>query len=137
MRKGGVIVQRLLIEEIGVCLYRLSLGCRRCPVGFQLVAAYAALYRPRRHTARFLARKFYPVPAFHTDIFFLNLVDFPMYGAVQLLRRTGQGVMPQLAVWGLIRLFKGKARFCPAFRFVKNALFLDFGMLGDSRPRRV
>ena len=134
MRKGGVIVQRLLIEEIGVCLYRLSLGCR---VGFQLVAAYAALYRPRRHTARFLARKFYPVPAFHTDIFFLNLVDFPMYGAVQLLRRTGQGVMPQLAVWGLIRLFKGKARLCLAFRFVKNALFLDFGLLGDSRPRCV
>ena len=137
MRKCGIIVQRLLIEEIGVCLYRLSLGCRRCPVGFQLVAAYAALYRPRRHTARFLARKFYPVPAFHTDIFFLNLVDFPMYGAVQLLRRTGQGVMPQLAVWGLIRLFKGKARLCLAFRFVKNALFLDFGLLGDSRPRCV
>ena len=41
-----------------------------------------------------------------------SLVDFPMYGAVQLLRRTGQGVMPQLAVWGLIRLFKGKARLC-------------------------
>ena len=65
MRKGGVIVQRLLIEEIGVCLYRLSLGCRRCPVGFQLMAAYAALNCPRRHAARFLSGKFYPVPAFH------------------------------------------------------------------------
>ena len=82
MRKGGIIVQRLLIEEIGVCLYRFFLRCRRCPVGFQLMVAYAALCYPRRHTARFLARKFYPVSAFHTDVFFLYLVDFSMYGAV-------------------------------------------------------
>ena len=38
--------------------------------------------------------------------------------------------MPQFAVWGLIRLFKSKARLCFAFGFVKNALFLDFGLLG-------
>jgi len=82
VRKGGVIVQRLLIEEIGVCLYRLSFRCRRCPVGFQFMAAYAALNCPRRHAARFLARKFYPMPAFHTDVFFLYLVDFPMYSTV-------------------------------------------------------
>ena len=82
VRKSGVIMQRLLIEEIGVCLYRLFLRCRRCPVGFQLMAAYAALCCPRRHAARFLARKFYPVPAFHTDVFFLYLVDFPVYGTV-------------------------------------------------------
>ncbi len=73
MRKCGIIVQRLLIEEIGVCLYRFFLRCRRSPVGFQLMAAYAALYCPRRHTARFLAREFYPVSAFHTDILFLYL----------------------------------------------------------------
>ncbi len=89
MRKRGVIVQRLLIEKIGVCLYRLFLGCCRCPVGFQLMAAYAALYCPRRHAARFLADKFYPVSAFHTDVFFLHLIDFSMYGGVQLLCRTG------------------------------------------------
>ena len=82
MRKGGVIVQRLLIEEICVCLYRFFLRCRRCPIRFQFMAAYAALNCPRRHAARFLARKFYPVPAFHTDIFFFYLVDFSMYGAV-------------------------------------------------------
>ena len=89
MRKGGVIMQRLLIEKIGVCLCCLFLGCCRCPVGFQLMAAYAAFYRPRRHAARFLAHKFYPVSAFHTDIFFLYLIDFSMYGGVQFLRRTG------------------------------------------------
>ena len=77
-----IIVQRLLIEKICVCLYRLFFRCRRCPVGFQLMAAYAALNCPRRHAARFLSGKFYPVPAFHTDVFFLSLVDFPMYGTV-------------------------------------------------------
>ena len=82
VRKRGVIVQRLLIEKICVCLYRLFFRCRRCPVGFQLMAAYAALNCPRRHAARFLSGKFYPVPAFHTDVFFLYLVDFPMYGTV-------------------------------------------------------
>lgn len=82
MRKGGVIMQRLLVEEIGVCLYRFFLRCRRCPVGLQLMAAYAAFYRPRRHAARFLSGKFYPVSTFHTNVFFLYLVDFPMYGAV-------------------------------------------------------
>lgn len=46
------------------------------------MAAYAALNCPRRHAARFLSGKFYPVPAFHTDVFFLYLVDFPMYGTV-------------------------------------------------------
>lgn len=70
MRKRGVIVQRLLIEKICVCLYRLFFRCRRCPVGFQLMAAYAALNCPRRHAARFLSGKFYPVPAFHTDVSF-------------------------------------------------------------------
>ena len=124
-------MQRLLIEEIGVCLYRLSLGCRRCPVGFQLVAAYAALYRPRRHTARFLARKFYPVPAFHTDIFFLNLVDFPMYGAVQLLRRTGQGLCRNLPFGGLIRLFQRKGASLPLpFASSKTRSFLILVCLG-------
>ena len=89
VRKGGVIMQRLLIEKIGVCLCCLFLGCCRRPVRFQLMAAYAAFYRPRRHAARFLAHKFYPVSAFHTDIFFLYLIDFSMYGGVQFLRRTG------------------------------------------------
>lgn len=45
--------------------------------------------------------------------------------------------MTQLAVWGLIRFFKSKARLCFAFGFVKNALFLDFGLFGDSCPRFV
>ena len=53
------------------------------------MAAYAAFYCPRRHAARFLAHKFYPVSAFHTDVFFLHLIDFSMYGGVQFLRRTG------------------------------------------------
>ena len=40
VRKGGLIMQSLLIEKIGVCLCCLFLGCCRCPVGFQLMAAY-------------------------------------------------------------------------------------------------
>lgn len=53
------------------------------------LAGTDAFYCPRRHAARFLAHKFYPVSAFHTDVFFLHLIDFSMYGGVQFLCRTG------------------------------------------------
>ncbi len=89
MRKGGVIMQRLLIEEIGVCLCCLFSRLLPPPGKVSAYGAYAAFYCPRRNAARFLAHKFYPVSAFHTDVFFLHLIDFSMYGGVQFLRRTG------------------------------------------------
>ena len=52
-------------------------------------AAAAAEKKAAKANADFLYQKFYPVSAFHTDVFFLHLIDFSMYGGVQFLRRTG------------------------------------------------
>lgn len=80
-----VIMQRLLIEVFCIGIYRFALGLFRSTVGFQL--AVTAL--PANCTACAMLGKFFGfMPAFHADVFMLDLMDFSVRLYCGLPQRT-------------------------------------------------
>ena len=120
--QGRIIMERLLVEEIGICPDR-SPFCFRCvPPGLHPALPDTGLHFafPIGKTAlrQFLAL----VPGLHAHIFLLHFMDFIVGGQKDFLGRTGERVMPQMAVWLLLHVLKAETGFPAACRLVKDAL---------------
>ena len=113
-------MERLLVEEIGICLGRSSFCFRRVPPRLHPALPDTGLHFAfpigKATLRQFLAL----VPGLHAHIFLLHFMDFIVGGQKDFLGRTGERVMPQMAVRLLLHFFKAETGFPAACRFIKN-----------------
>ena len=120
-------MQRFLIEIfcIGICSLAFSL-CRSA-IGLQL----AATALPANGTAYAMLGKFLClVSAFHTNVFMLNLVNFPVRLYRDLTQRTAYRIRFQLGR-SFIHGIKAQLGLGCAAGFIKDTLLAQHPFLGD------
>ena len=113
-------MQCLLIQIFRIGFDRFLLGFCRCPVRFQLMTAFCiAVCTASAALGKFLAL----MSTFHTDVFILNLVNFPMDKHCCLPH--GSACRIGFNLWGsLIHLIKAQLGMRRAGCLVKNTLFV-------------
>ena len=118
--QGRIIMERLLVEEIGICPDRSPFRFRRVPPGLHPALPDTGLHFAfpigKAALRQFLAL----VPGLHAHIFLLHFMDFIVGGQKDFLGRTGERVMPQMAVRLLLHFLKAETGFPAACRFIKD-----------------
>ena len=129
-----VILQRLLVQVVDVGLFCRPFRFRRCPVGFELVAAVALPDFPRP-VFQALFRCFLGfVRTLHAGIVLFNGMYLVVDENTRLLCGAGKGAVLFLKAGGLVVFFKAQAGLALARGFVKGAFPHQLLFFGDSRP---
>ena len=136
--KLGVLMERLLIQRLGVGLHRRLLRLCRLPPGLQFALRPPVLVSAAPVAHGLLHAALGKVARRHARVLVLHLPHLGVGGVGDLLQRPGQRIGQRLADSGrLIRLMEYQSCTPGAGSLVKGTLRAQNALFGDGGPCRV